>query len=103
MRRLLHLLTLPVLALAASACSQQVPNAQVPLRVLSSEAPRATLPEPELAPSNEAREAERAPLPRIGAPGGSGAGSRRVQPAQSGNETVGGLPVGIGGGTGPRG
>ena len=39
--------------------------------------------------------------PRIGAPpGGSGAGSRRVVPTQSGNETVGGLPAGNGGGAG---
>jgi hypothetical protein len=40
--------------------------------------------------------------PRIGAPGGSGAGSRRVAPAavqagtQSGNDTVGGLAPGPG-------
>lgn len=37
--------------------------------------------------------------PRIGAPGGSGAGARRVTPGQSGKDTVGGLPAGMGGGT----
>jgi hypothetical protein len=47
--------------------------------------------------------------PRLGAPGGSGAGSRRVAPAavqagtQSGNDTVGGLPPGTGGVVGPLG
>lgn len=61
--------------------------------------------EPPSAPPPEASDNENfaTPAPRIGAPGGSGAGSRRVLPAQSGNETVGGLPAGMGGGTGPRG
>lgn len=69
------------------------------VRVLSSQAPSVRA---EATP----RAIENAPdlaRPRIGAPGGSGAGSRRVVPVQSGNETVGFLPAGIGGGSGPRG
>ena len=93
MRCLLCLVTLSLAGCAA---------APVPVRVLPSEAPRLTAPEalPEpTAPS----ERDATTAPRIGAPGGSGAGSRRVVPAQSGNDTVGGLPAGIGGGTGPAG
>jgi hypothetical protein len=63
------------------------------VRVLSSEGARLPLDEP--VPVEERR-------PRIGAPGGSGPGARRVQPAQSGNETVGGFAVGMGS-TGRRG
>src|SRR5258706_13452652 len=70
-----------------------------PLRVLNSELPSAPSPEPE----GSAQTREAAPVPRIGAPGGSGAGSRRVSPAQSGKETVGGLPAGIGASAGPAG
>jgi hypothetical protein len=103
MRRLSSLLALVLLALVASACGGQLPAAQLPLRVLSSDAPRSTLPEPERSPSSDTREADQAPRPRIGAPGGMGAGTRSVQPAQSGNDTVGGLPAGIGAGVGPRG
>ena len=76
----------------------------VPVRVLSSAPSKALLPE---AAPNEVRPQaapnDAAPMPRIGAPGGSGSGSRRVTPPQSGNETVGGLPAGIGGGRGPAG
>lgn len=80
----------------------------LPVRVLSSEAPSAPRPEPVSAPSRDATPSAATPsdgatLPRIGAPGGSGAGSRRVTPAQSGNETVGGLPAGTAGPTGAAG
>ena len=71
--------------------------APVPVRVLHTEAPRVQL--PDSAPTHTAPRPEHAtPKPRIGAPGGSGAGSRRVLPTQSGNETVGGLPGGAAGG-----
>jgi hypothetical protein len=95
----LRLLSLPVVLLLG-ACAK-VPSA-LPVRVLSVEAPRAV-------ETRETQPPAPAELPRLGAPGGSGAGSRRVAPAprgseaQSGNETVGFLPVGIGGRTGPLG
>jgi hypothetical protein len=57
------------------------------VRVLNSEPPRALEPEPDVG--------ERA-TPRIGAPGGSGAGTRSVWPAQSGKDAVGGLLFGKG-------
>jgi hypothetical protein len=98
-----------MLALAlVSGCA--APGAQtLRVRVLNTEAPSPPLAEP--APRNDTPEAqpERVAPPRLGAPGGSGAGSRRVTPAaatsvgQSGNETVGGLPAGIGGVIGPLG
>ena len=97
MRGLLYILTLSSVGCAAGP---------VPVRVLHTEVPHAQLPEPastQTAPSGEQGTGERATPARIGAPGGSGSGSRRVQPAQSGNETVGGLPVGMGGGKGPAG
>ena len=71
----------------------RTPTPQLPIRILSSETARA----PHAEPALRARAAE-PPTPRIGAPGGSGSGSRRVLPAQSGNETVGGLPAGSGAG-----
>jgi hypothetical protein len=82
-------------------------SSTLPVRVLSSEAPRAPRPEPTdaaQAPSNVTPPGGVA-APRIGAPGGSGAGSRRVAPVrdQSGNETVGGLPTGTAGPTGAAG
>jgi hypothetical protein len=97
----LRLLSLPLVVLLG-ACAPT--TRALPVRVLSVEAPHA-------APQREPESAtpERSEPPRIGAPGGSGAGSRRVAPApratdaQSGNETVGFLPVGIGGMTGPLG
>jgi hypothetical protein len=78
------------------------PAAQAPaVKVLASEAPRARA---ELeADGNLVGASTASTKARIGAPGGSGAGSRRVAPArakarpQSGNETVGGLPAGMGG------
>jgi len=73
-----RLLPLSLLALS-TACAEAMP-----LRALSSEA--ANAPRPELL----------GPTRRIGAPGGSGAGSRSVAPAQSGKEAVGGLPAGSG-------
>jgi len=103
MPRLLALLWLAPLALTAG-CASQTPAARLPLRALSSEAPRLRLGEPEReAPAQRDARQPHIASPRIGAPGGSGAGSRRVLPAQSGNDTVGGLPVGIGGGSGPAG
>lgn len=57
------------------------------MRALSGQDGKA--PRPEL-------ERDSAQAPRIGAPGGSGAGSRSVVPAQSGNEAVGGLLGGNG-------
>src|SRR5882672_3129347 len=95
--RLLCLLLVVILCGACATTSLAVP-AQ-PVRILDSEAARA--PVPELEAATKPQGTERAP--RIGAPGGSGAGSRRVAPIQSGNETVGGLPAGTGGGTGPAG
>lgn len=96
---------------ASLAGAAPAPTARLPLRVLSSEAP--TAPRPEAAPSETQGNApsetrsdapqRNVTAPRIGAPGGSGAGSRRVAPVQSGKETVGGLPVGTAGGTGPAG
>ena len=93
----LRALGLFVLALNVGCSATSVPGSpsRLPMRVLSNEA--ANAPRPELAPSNGQRDAT---APRIGAPGGSGAGSRRVVPAQSGNETVGGLPAGAGDGAG---
>ena len=96
----LRFLSLP-LVVSLGACASPT---GLPVRVLSVESPRVVeTREPEtLTP-------ERARPPRLGAPGGSGAGSRRVLPverargAQSGNETVGALPVGIGASAGPLG
>lgn len=88
------LLSLALCVLASSGCASHEP---VRIRVLNAVPPKAPAPEPLSEPASVH---ERAPAPtRIGAPGGSGAGSRRVAPAQSGNDTVGGLPVGIGSGT----
>jgi hypothetical protein len=89
-----------VLVVLLGACATSATHAPQ-VRVLSVEAASAH-PTPELEPQTP----DQAEPPRIGAPGGSGAGSRRVAPAQrsqSGNETVGALPVGIGGNTGPLG
>jgi|SRR3954469_18888576 hypothetical protein len=83
------------LTFGCSAASAPVLQPRLPVRILSNEA--GTAPRPELLPG-DAQPAMSAP--RIGAPGGSGAGSRRVAPAQSGNETVGGLPAGAGDGAG---
>ncbi len=96
-----------VLTLSAGcAGSSTLPSpSRLAVRVLSSEA--AATPRPELTPRDATprdatpRDESSTPrVPRIGAPGGSGAGSRRVVPAQSGNETVGGLPTGAGTGAG---
>jgi hypothetical protein len=56
------------------ACTSATPLASAPVRVLASEPPQAPLAEP------EGKTSEPPPTPRIGAPGGSGAGSRRVAP-----------------------
>ena len=97
-----HLRTLCFTAIVLSAGCARVSAplpARLPLRLLSSEAGVA----PQLVPerASDAQKSPDAQTPRIGAPGGSGAGSRRVAPAQSGNETVGGLPGDTGDGTGP--
>ncbi len=86
----LHAMKL-LLLLSCAGCSSGAA-----LRVLSSEA--ATPPKAESDPTPPPRD-----RPRIGAPGGSGAGARSVLPVQSGNETVGGLPAGMGSGAGRRG
>jgi hypothetical protein len=99
----LRALTLSLLALCngCAGVAATAPSPRLPVRLLSSEA--ASPPRPEAAPSQSDVPHRDVAVPRIGAPGGSGAGSRRVAPAQSGKETVGGLPVGMAGGTGPRG
>jgi hypothetical protein len=97
--------------LVLGLCSGCAAHGAQPLRVrvLNTETPRALLPEPAPAADFVDEQPERAAPPRLGAPGGSGAGSRRVTPArpsndaQSGNDTVGGLPAGMGGVTGPLG
>lgn len=91
-----------VLLSLSQGCSAA--SATLPIRVLASQPPAAPLPTPEPAALDaEATKGVVTISPRIGAPGGSGAGSRRVRPAQSGNETVGGLPAGSGAGTGAAG
>lgn len=111
----LRALVLSLLALCngCAGVAATTPSPRLPVRLLSSEA--ASAPRPEAAPSQTPSQTQTQTqtqscdphrdlaVPRIGAPGGSGAGSRRVAPVQSGKETVGGLPVGMAGGTGPRG
>ncbi|MES1189100.1 MAG: hypothetical protein ABUL60_35115 [Myxococcales bacterium] len=94
---------LVALCFGCSSLGGPLPGARPPLRVLSCEP--ATAPRPEATPSENHGEGPypEVTAPRIGAPGGSGAGSRRVVPVQSGKETVGGLPAGMAGGTGPAG
>jgi hypothetical protein len=99
MRRLLRDYKLIAFVALTAGCASA---RSTPVRVLDSQLPAAPVP----AFEGEAPESDRAAAapptaPRIGAPGGSGAGSRRVRPAQSGNEAVGGLPAGSG--SGPRG
>lgn len=74
-----------------------------PLRVLSQEAGAAPRLEALPRETQDTAPTRDVTAPRIGAPGGSGAGSRRVAPVQSGKETVGGLPAGIAGFAGPAG
>jgi hypothetical protein len=94
-------LLLLTLLVGCAASNSQVPR----VRVLTSETPQLRA-EPE--PGSDVAAPAVMP-PRLGAPGGSGAGSRRVAPAavragaQSGNDTVGGLAPGVGGVTGPLG
>jgi hypothetical protein len=94
-----------VSSLGCAAGSASAVREPVRIRLLGSEAPRMQLPA-EAPASNgagspgEVGAPEFTRAPRIGAPGGSGAGSRRVLPAQSGKETVGGLPGGSGAGAG---
>jgi len=99
----LRALTLSLLALCNGCVGVAAtkPSPRLPVRLLSSEA--ASAPRPEAAPPQSDAPNRDVAVPRIGAPGGSGAGSRRVAPVQSGKETVGGLPVGMAGATGPRG
>ncbi len=87
-------------AFSAGCAGGSASPPQIPVRILSSEASSVRA---EAETSEQLTKPNEPRAPRIGAPGGSGAGSRRVAPAQSGNETVGGLPVGIGGGSGPAG
>lgn len=93
-----NLRALSVLVLVlGTGCGAAAPR----LRVLSSEPGSAPRPEVVVEPGEDVT-VPKHPA-RIGAPGGSGSGSRSVIPAQSGNDTVGGLPAGMGGGSGPRG
>ena len=97
----LRALTFSLVAFCAGCAGGSVPQAAAarpPLRILSSEAPRATWPERAPNPTHSDTPHPDVAAPRIGAPGGSGAGSRRVRPLQSGKEAVGGLPTGRGGG-----
>ncbi len=75
----------------SAGCARTTPGASSPVRVLSTESATSPRVEPEGATSEPLR------TPRIGAPGGSGAGSRRVAPAQSGNDALGGLATGADG------
>jgi hypothetical protein len=98
-------------AAASAGCTGTAGRVTAPqtIRILSSEAASVQQPEAaacDAAPTSDAtatRPGARIGAPRIGAPGGSGAGSRRVVPAQSGNEAVGGLPAGAGTGAGVAG
>jgi hypothetical protein len=91
MRTLLTVVLVLGAAGLSGGCARTMPGVSSPVRVLSSEPATSPRAEPEGSSS------ERLPTPRIGAPGGSGAGSRRVAPAQSGNDAVGGLPTGAAG------
>jgi len=94
-----RIISLVLFAFSGGCAAARVTAQNTRLRVLNSELPASPVPEP----SELDRDAGKSPAPvapRIGAPGGCGAGSRRVLPAQSGNETVGGLPAGIGAGAG---
>jgi hypothetical protein len=98
--------TLPlILLVASSGCARvSAPEPKLPLRILTTELTTLPAPTPEPSePDATDSDAKGNSAPRIGAPGGSGAGSRRVAPAQSGNEAWGGLPAGIGGVAGPAG
>lgn len=71
--------TISSLALTLFACG--CGTSAVPVRVLHTEVPHVQAPAAE--PERDTRERDVAPAttaPRIGAPGGSGAGSRRVLP-----------------------
>jgi hypothetical protein len=102
--RLISVLVLG-LCVGCTATTAQTPR----VRVLDTELPRAPRAEPVPASDVYREQPEPTTAPRLGAPGGSGAGSRRVTPArstgaaQSGNDTVGGLPAGTAGFTGPLG
>ena len=109
MRHLLRAFAVVSFALLGGllGCSSSAPVTKLPVRVLHTDPPAAPLPDLEPhAPVDQtgAGETQQYVAPaqgtrtRIGAPGGSGAGSRRVAPptAQSGNETVGGRPAGTG-------
>ena len=87
---------LSLLAMSTAIWSCACASTPLQLRLLSSEPP-AVLP---ATPSDAPACAPQQQAPRIGAPGGSGAGSRRVTPLQSGNDTCGFRPVGMGGGIG---
>jgi hypothetical protein len=79
----------PLPALFLACCAGCASIAPLPFRALSTEAPAAPRAEPDVSTAKRG-------VPRIGAPGGSGAGARSVTLPQSGKETVGGLPAGSG-------
>jgi hypothetical protein len=91
MRTLLTVMLVLGAAGLSGGCARTTPGVSSPVRVLSSESAAPPRAEPEGVTS------EPPPTPRIGAPGGSGAGSRRVAPAQSGNDALGGLATGAAG------
>ncbi|HVY32510.1 MAG TPA: hypothetical protein VHB79_38495 [Polyangiaceae bacterium] len=70
-------LVLALLALSDLGCSSQSPAPRWPLRALSSDAPQLEQPAFE-APAEAPGTVSQPEAPRIGAPGGSGAGARRV-------------------------
>lgn len=99
---LLRLSILCLLALAGCATARTTAAPTPPLRVLSCEAPalKPAAADPSELPAAASAVEHGATRARIGAPGGSGAGSRRVVPVQSGNETVEGFPAGTAAGVG---
>jgi hypothetical protein len=70
-------LALGLLALFGMGCASQSPAPRWPLRALSSDAPQLEQPAFE-APPQAPDTVAQPEAPRIGAPGGSGAGARRV-------------------------
>jgi hypothetical protein len=74
-------LALALLALSGLGCASQSPAPGWPVRALSSDAPQLEPPAFE-APAEAPDTTAQPEAPRIGAPGGSGAGARRVATAR---------------------
>lgn len=76
-------LALALLALVSSGCAGSPTASRWPLRALSSDAPQLEQPAFEAPAETSVPSAEaQSEAPRIGAPGGSGAGARRVATAR---------------------